>query len=139
MPAEPPPAKAVLVVEDSIDTRDSLAFLLRHVGGYQVSTAANGQEALDRLRAGPRPGLILLDLLMPTMNGWEFCHRLRQDPALASIPVVVVSNVGDSPEEVASLRPAACLAKTADLATLLDTVRRHCAGGPDEGCPGGGY
>src|SRR5262245_26845005 len=100
MAAEPPPAKAVLVVEDSIDTRDSLAFLLRSVGGYQVSTAANGQEALDRLRAGPRPGLILLDLLMPTMDGWEFCHRLRQDPALASIPVVVVSGVGDSPEKV---------------------------------------
>src|SRR5262245_43368027 len=99
MPAEPPPAQAVLVVADSIDTRDSLAFLLRRVGGYQVSTAADGQEALDRLRAGPRPGLILLDLLMPAMDGWEFCRRLRQDPALASIPVVVVSGVGDCPEK----------------------------------------
>jgi CheY-like chemotaxis protein len=136
MPAEQPSVKGVLIVEDNVDTRDSLAFLLRHEG-YQVSTAANGQEALDRLRAGPRPGVILLDLLMPTMDGWEVSNRLGQDPALASIPVVVVSGVGDCPEKLASLHPAACLAKTADLATLLDTVRRHCAGGPDAGRLGG--
>ena len=137
MPAEPPPAKSVLVVEDSVDTRDSLAFLLRRVG-YRVSTAADGREALDRLRAGPLPDVILLDLLMPTMDGWEFCERLGRDPALASIPVIVVSGVGDCPERLGSLHPAACLAKTADLATLLDAVGKHCAGGPDAGRPGGG-
>jgi CheY-like chemotaxis protein len=131
MPAELPPVKSVLIVEDNIDTRDSLAFLLRHEG-YHVSTAANGQEALDRLRAGPRPGVILLDLLMPTMDGWEFSNRLAQDPALASIPVVVVSGAGDVEEKLASLRPAACLSKTADLATLLETLRRHGAARQEE-------
>jgi CheY-like chemotaxis protein len=136
MPAEQSSIKAVLIVEDNIDTRDALAFILRHEG-YRVSTAANGQEALDRLRDGARPDVILLDLLMPTMDGWEFSNQLAQDPALASIPVVVVSGVGDVDEKVGSLHPAACLPKTADLATLLDTVRRHCPARPDEKRPGG--
>jgi CheY-like chemotaxis protein len=87
-------------------------------------------------RAGARPDVILLDLLMPTMDGWEFCDRLGQDPALASVPVVV-SGVGGVDEKVASPHPAGCLPKTADLATLLDTVRRHCAGGQDQGRHGG--
>ena len=105
MSPEQPSGKSILVVEDTLDTRESLAFILRHKG-YEVRTAADGQEALEQLKAGARPDLILLDLMMPTMDGWEFTNRLRQHPALASIPVVVVSVVGDRDVKLVSLRPA---------------------------------
>src|SRR5439155_12456386 len=86
------PNRCVLVVEDDTDGRETLAELLE-AEGYPVARAANGRQALDYLqRAGP-PGLILLDLLMPVMDGYQFRQRQRQDPVLASIPIAVVSVV----------------------------------------------
>ena len=127
---------SALVVEDDAVIRSVLVETLTDEG-WTVREANDGATALAELEAW-RPSVIVLDLAMPTMDGWEFCERLGQDPALASIPVVVVSGVGDCPERLASLHPAARLSKTADLATLLDTVRQHCTGGPDEGHQGGG-
>src|SRR5690349_1848715 len=91
----------VLVVEDSTDARQMLASLLE-VEGFAVRTAANGREALDQLRAGPPPCLILLDLMMPVMDGYQFRAEQRQDPGLSPIPVVVVSAVAGG-EDTATL------------------------------------
>src|SRR5207245_11627858 len=74
---------------DHFDLRDALVPTLEY-GGHRVVSAANGQEALDRLHAMPPPSLILLDLMMPVMNGEEFRAVQLRDPTLASIPVGVV-------------------------------------------------
>jgi CheY-like chemotaxis protein len=81
---------SILIVEDDLDIREALAEALGFEG-YEVFLAENGQEALDMLRAGPLPDVILLDLLMPIMSGWQFRQVQLADPALAGIPVIVVS------------------------------------------------
>src|SRR5262245_65206359 len=83
-------ASRILVVEDNSFTRDALLMLLCEKG-YEVEGAADGQEALAGLGRGERPCLILLDLAMPRMNGWQFLEERQRDPALAAIPVVVLS------------------------------------------------
>src|SRR3954469_25596166 len=94
------PARSILVAEDDANTRQALASLLG-AAGYTVTTAANGREALDALRRQP-PDLVLLDLVMPELDGWQFLQQQRQDPALASIPVVVVSGAA-APHEQSAL------------------------------------
>lgn len=84
------PRGRILLVEDEPDIREVLASVL-DLEGYDVATARNGVEALDLLGSGPRVDLILLDLMMPIMSGWEFRRVQREDPALAGIPVVVTS------------------------------------------------
>jgi CheY-like chemotaxis protein len=86
----PPERGSVLVIDDDADLRDCLADLLG-LAGYEVHEAAGGREALDALRGGLRPSLILLDLMMPEMSGWEFREAQRGDPELRSIPVVVLT------------------------------------------------
>jgi CheY-like chemotaxis protein len=116
--------KRILVVEDDASTREALAVLLE-AQGYAVSRAANGREALDRLRGRERPHLILLDLMMPVMSGWEFCRRRQQDPALAAIPVVVVSGTKDAARSAAALGAAACLKKPVGFEELVEVVHQH--------------
>lgn len=91
-PRERTESKHVLVVEDDAFARQTLATILKSEG-HTVTTASNGQEALACLRALPCPGLILLDLMMPIMDGWEFCRHQAKDPRLAGIPVVILSAV----------------------------------------------
>src|SRR5689334_6104245 len=79
----------ILVVDDDEDILEALRDLLRDEG-YDVVAARDGRTALERLRGGLRPRLILLDLMMPTMNGYEFRREQRADPALAGIPTIVV-------------------------------------------------
>ena len=94
--------------------------------GYDVATAANGQEALDQLRSGPGlPSLILLDLMMPVMDGWQFRDEQKQDPALSAIPVVVVSADGRVDEKASALGAAAYLRKPVEIEDLLATVQQH--------------
>ena len=82
----------VLIVEDERDTRDALATLLQMVG-YRTMVAENGQRALELLKesGGAKPCLILLDLMMPVMNGWQFREAQRTDESIASIPVIVIT------------------------------------------------
>ena len=120
-----PGRRNVLVVEDDELTREVVTLMLEGQG-YAVQEAGDGQEALDRLREGPRPGCILLDLRMPRMDGRQFRSRQRQDPALAGVPVVVVSAEPELAAEAASLGAAGYLQKPVRAEALLAAVRRHC-------------
>lgn len=119
------PTGVVLLVEDDADVRFMLSMILE-AEGYQVATAADGREALDQLRTRSRPSLILLDLMMPVMDGWRFRAEQQQDPALASIPVVVISAADGVPQKAASIGAAGYLRKPIDFDALLDMVRRYC-------------
>jgi len=120
-----PPRRSVLIVEDHPELRRSLTDLLQEAG-YAVTSAADGQEALAALRTAPPPDLILLDLMMPVMDGWEFRRRQRQDSALAAIPVVVISGGETLPHSPSFVDAASYLLKPIDFDVLLATVARHC-------------
>src|SRR5512138_1556906 len=89
-----PSSPRVLIVEDDVDIRETLAELLA-TAGYDTAQAANGRDGLDQARRAP-PDLIVLDLMMPVMDGWQFRSAQRGDPALAPIPVIVISASGPS-------------------------------------------
>jgi CheY-like chemotaxis protein len=129
MTPTPPAAPTVLIVEDDALTRRALSIILQGKG-YRVQTAANGQAALEQLRAGPRPCLILLDLVMPVLDGMGFRAAQRSDPAVADIPVVVVSGVPGGRGQAAVLQSADYFDKPVDTDALLDAVRRLCPTAP---------
>jgi CheY-like chemotaxis protein len=114
-----------LIIEDDPEIRDVLTEILRDEG-YAVAWAANGLEALQRLRGGAPPRLILLDLMMPVMDGWEFCAELRKDAALRQIPVVVLSGAGSMDRRAGDLGAVGYFSKPMDLAALLAIVARYC-------------
>lgn len=114
----------ILIVEDDPGIREMLADVLADEG-HTVVTAGHGQEALDYLdRADGRPDVILLDLMMPVMTGWQFREAQRQTPAIADIPVVVLSAKARLRGEVAQLDVAAIVSKPIDLDGLLVTLQR---------------
>jgi two-component system, chemotaxis family, chemotaxis protein CheY len=119
------PAEKILVVENHNATRDVMRQLLEGEG-YRVDCVANGREALDCLHEGEPPCVILLDLKMPVMDGWEFSEELRDDPQLAPIPVVVISGEVNLPETATSLGAADYCWKPVKFEWLLGTIRRLC-------------
>jgi CheY-like chemotaxis protein len=122
-----PNCKTVLVVDDDRDIRDVLSDALE-AEGYRVTTAGDGQEALDWLRSGAgRPCVILLDLMMPRMDGIQLRTELLNDPALAPIPVVVLSADPSAIVAAKSLSFAGSLRKPVPLEALLAAVHAHCA------------
>lgn len=125
MVAAQPGARTVLIVEDDNSTREVLQSILE-AEGYHVASVANGREAINYLHRNGRPCLILLDLMMPVMNGWEFRSQQKRDPALAAIPVVVCSAIGDIQQEVSLIGAQGCLQKPIDTEQLLNTVSRFC-------------
>jgi CheY-like chemotaxis protein len=86
------PPRPVLIVEDDADLREMMAQLLT-LEGYKIETVANGREALEYLNEAPRPDVILLDLMMPIMDGWAFCRSRWKSRTLREIPVVLISAV----------------------------------------------
>jgi CheY-like chemotaxis protein len=124
-------AARILVVDDDDEARDSLVLLLR-CEGYEAIAAENGREALAALReCGGEFSLILLDLMMPVMNGFEFRSAQRRDPRMASIPVVVLSATVDPAEEIQQLGAVAAFRKPVlDLSALLGVVAEHCSKKP---------
>lgn len=118
-------APNILIVEDEFLIRDALTEFLEEEG-YRVVGAANGQEALNMLRKGLVPNLILLDLMMPVMSGMQFLDEQQADARLASIPVVLLSADRNSQEKVLSSAPVEYLEKPVRLTDLLDTVERYC-------------
>ncbi len=113
--------RTLLVVEDDVDIREALDGLLS-LEGFRVAGCCNGREALDWLRASPKPDLILLDLMMPLMDGWQFRVAQKNDPTLSSIPVLALS--ADATAKAAAIDADAYLKKPVDYETLIDTIDR---------------
>jgi CheY-like chemotaxis protein len=120
--------RLVLVVDDDDDLRASLAELLL-MYGFDVLTACNGEEALQLLLVH-RPSLILLDLKMPVMNGWQLLQALDADDELRALPVIVLSaSLGEAP---ALLRATAMVDKAQLLPSALVELVAHYCTPPDE-------
>ncbi len=119
------------MVEDDPAQRDAVCALLE-LEGFRWTAACNGREALELLRRNGAPDLVLLDLSMPVMGGWEFRIAQLADGELSGIPVVILS--ADRPSDFEpSLRPDGFLRKPIDCESLLDAVRRFC--GPESTLP----
>lgn len=115
----------VFIVEDDTDTREMLSKFLE-LEGYDVRAAANGRQALDLLGTGVQAHVIVLDLMMPVMDGWEFRRRQVEDARLRRIPTIVVSAAGR--DRMAQVSADAYLSKPVDMEELLERVHRFCAG-----------
>lgn len=113
----------VLVVDDDDELRNAVSDALRE-GGHSVLTARNGREALEIMAGTPRPALVLLDLMMPVMSGWEFRIAQLRDAKVRSIPIVVMSAVTDVRGAAEQLQADGFLMKPVELQTLLATVAR---------------
>jgi CheY-like chemotaxis protein len=123
---EPTGAARVLVVEDNEVAREGLAVVLQRAG-CEVTLAADGREALDLLRSGPPPQLILLDMLMPVLDGWHFLEELRREVPPRAVPVVIVTSVNLSLEWALDHDCQGFVRKPIESEKLLEEVRR-CLG-----------
>jgi len=112
-------AAQILIVEDDDDLRIVVSDLLADLG-YRVASAVNGRDALDYLRANRAPALIVLDLMMPVMDGVEFCRRRLRDPALRSIPIFLFTARGQSIANISAVR---VLKKPLVVSEFIDAVR----------------
>ncbi|HKI31347.1 MAG TPA: response regulator [Gemmataceae bacterium] len=122
MPPSRLPGKGVLVVDDDWQTRYALRMALE-AAGYAVREAANGEDALRLLQREPLPDVILLDMVMPVMNGWEFRQQQAREPLLANIPVVVFSAAYEAaPRAAESLGVARVLFKPVDCGEALASI-----------------
>ena len=118
-------SRSILIVDDDEATREAFALILSQ-DGYQVETADNGLLALEQLRSAQPPALILLDLMMPVMDGVEFQERLAREGHLRDIPILVCSASGERLRRRLPLQPVGYLEKPIDPRALLAEVRRHC-------------
>lgn len=127
MSQEAPLPNTVLVVEDDEVIRDTLSQLLQDQG-YQVTAAQNGRDALEKLGAAPAPRMVLMDLMMPIMNGWELLAALRSDERWAKLPVIILSAGGEAHGLLKD--PHVCfLKKPIRMASLLEAVETCCRSG----------
>lgn len=117
----------ILVVDDDPNLQRVMSKFLEFEGFAPVR-AGNGQEALDYLRGGGAASVILLDLRMPVMDGWAFRKAQRAEPAIAEIPIVVIS--GMDGEHVTDLGAAAAFNKPVSFSEVVDVVRRLCEDPP---------
>lgn len=118
---------SVLLVEDEPDVRQSLREVITEEG-YRVSDVADGRQALEYLRTHEPPAVVLLDLMMPVMDGYEVLRAMKQDGALARIPVVVISAAAQATlEDVVTTGGASlCLRKPISLDALFGALKRFC-------------
>lgn len=117
-------SKTIFVVEDDEGIRNGLQELLESAG-YKVETANDGKEALDRLEASASlPALIILDLMLPVMDGYQFREKQEFNPRLASIPVVITTAGGDIESKALNLGAKGHLKKPFSLDDILNTVKR---------------
>ncbi len=117
--------RIILVIDDHPDIRDGLAAVLASEG-FVVETATNGREALNALHEGLRPSLILMDLMMPVMNGFEFRAEQLRTPEIAQIPVIAYSGVMNPRHVADKLQAAAYIEKPEDIECVIALVRRYC-------------
>ncbi len=116
---------SILVVDDDQDLRETVTTALADEG-YQVIGVGSAREALAHLREGKPPSLILLDMMMPGMDGWELRLELRKQPATAEIPVVILSAHGDVRDAALALGAADYLRKPVRIESLLEVAERYC-------------
>ncbi len=114
--------RCVLVVEDDHDIRESIVEMLKFEG-YEVDSATNGKEALDKINNFSKPCLVLLDMMMPIMNGREFLDHVMKSADLAPIPIIVVSAVAD---KVNTQGAQGYIKKPVDIDAVLKVVSQHC-------------
>jgi CheY-like chemotaxis protein len=114
----------VLVVDDDEDIREAVGIALG-TEGYNVITAVDGSDCLRQLHGRDRPDVILLDMMMPGMSGWEVCDALKRDPELMKIPVIILT--GDL--RVREDQGLPLLRKPIPLAALVDAIERHANAG----------
>ena len=130
--------KSILIIEDNEEIRQTLEEVLRGEG-YQAFGVSNGKEALRVLKAMPGPALILLDMMMPTMNGWEFLEVKKSNWQIADLPVVVLSAL-DAPNALTkNSKPLAAkgyIRKPIDLDVLMEAIQLYCEGPGDDSIPG---
>jgi len=129
VPSAPAEPALILLVEDDFMLRGSLAAVLQQEG-YKVECAANALDALRRLERQPKPSLILLDIMLPYMDGLEFRAVQRASPDIADIPVIVITAVGVRPDIAAELDLRQSFFKPLERPRLLDAIRRHCTPRP---------
>jgi CheY-like chemotaxis protein len=115
---------SVMIVEDDRDTREMLGRFLE-LEGFEVRTAANGQIALNSLQEEGGPSVILLDLMMPVMNGWQFREEQARNPRFSRIPVVVLTAAGPR-EDIPAISADGWLSKPVDFDRLLATIAPLC-------------
>jgi CheY-like chemotaxis protein len=132
-PAAPQPSArrggVILLVEDDLSIHQSLGESLEE-SGYLVIAAVDGREAIALLRSGVRPSAILLDLMMPVMDGWDFRHEQRSDPRLRDIPVIVITASGFSASTVRTqLGDVEVIAKPIQRPELFRALARATAAG----------
>jgi CheY-like chemotaxis protein len=113
----------ILIVEDDADLREMMAQLLT-LEGFRASAVANGREALEYLSQGDKPDVILLDLMMPVMDGWEFRRQQQASADLSKVPVIVLSALDQT--RAADVNAVAFLKKPLDFDRLLELVRQYC-------------
>lgn len=116
--------QSILVVEDDSDIREALIDVLESEGYHAVS-ATNGKEALDLLHEIQKPCLVLLDMMMPIMNGQEFLECVMKDSYLAPIPVLIVSAIADKTNTKGAI---GIIKKPVDIDTVLKIVDEYCKG-----------
>lgn len=115
----------ILLVEDDFMLRGSLATVLG-AEGYRVECEANALDALRRLERPPKPSLILLDIMLPYMDGLEFRALQRNMRQVSDIPVIVITAVGIRPEVAADLDLVQAFSKPLDRPRLMEAIRRYC-------------
>jgi len=115
--------KLILIIEDDDDLATTMAQLIGRQG-YRVVTSANGREAIERLQAGERPDAILLDMMMPIMNGWEFRAEQTAMPDVADIPVITVTADGSAKEKARAIHAAGVLTKPVSGTNLMNELKR---------------
>ncbi len=118
-------SQEVLVVDDDDDLRDAFVALLG-MHGYKSAGASSGVGALQRLREGFRPCVVLLDIRMPEMDGWTVWAKMHADPRLAAIPVVLLSGDPDQLRRAEAIGMRNFMRKPVDAEQLLATVARYC-------------
>jgi CheY-like chemotaxis protein len=115
----------ILIAEDDRDVREAIVAFL-HLLGVRTVEAENGEEVLRQVREGETPCLVLLDLMMPVMDGWEVCVQMKRTEMYATIPVILLSAHPDTVRAGARLGAAGALRKPVDPVELEQVVRKYC-------------
>lgn len=129
-------AAKVLITEDEPNILESLTFILKRAG-YEVAAVSDGEAAMQELRAH-QPDVMILDLMVPKLNGFEVLKRIKSDPALSALPVLVLSAKGQAHDRrlVEDMGAEAFVTKPFSNRDLIDQIGRLCAPQPDAGAPG---